>query len=154
MFCKYSSTSFNYIQEFIKNYHSIIGNKFFPCVYIQTETSNSANYSTEISRKQINNITKSGSFPLIKIINNFNKNECKKTFNKILNEIEKEKNDEFPYNVKFDESLQFNYCIKNYKIINIINIFLLIFAIVNNVIIIVTYYYRHDTGSSSARLYK
>jgi hypothetical protein len=63
-------------------------------------------------------------FPLVKIENNFNKEESSKIFNKIMREIKKEKNDDFPYNLAYQEQLEINYCIKNSKVFNLINIFI------------------------------
>lgn len=120
-----------YIHEFIKNYRKVIGNKYFPCVFVQNDFINPVhNYSAVVDKKDVLNITLNGCFPLIKIQNNYNRKECTNLLNSIINEIKKEKDDEFPYSLAYQEQLQINFCIRNQKLFSILNVlcFVLIIA--------------------------
>jgi hypothetical protein len=71
-----------------------------------------------------------GVFPIIKISNNFDQKETAKVINSVLEEIKKEKNDDFPYSLAYQDQLKINFCIKNSKILNYANILLFLFIIV------------------------
>jgi hypothetical protein len=150
IYSKYSYESLKYINDFMKCYHMTIGNKFFPCVFIQNESVYSdTNYSTSVTKKEIDDITKNGCFPLIKVKNDFDKRECNKMFNSVLNEIKKEKNDDFPYSLAYQEELNINFCIKNHKVFSILNIvsflFVMLFTFLDTLFIINTQDFSNET---------
>ena len=94
----------------------------------------SINYISSVTQKDISDITMNGSFPLLKITNNFDKKESSKIINAILEETKKEKNDDFPYSLAYQDQLQINFCIKNHKFFNFLNIFTFGLIMVNSII--------------------
>jgi hypothetical protein len=129
IFTKFSYDSLKYISDFIKNYHSAIGNKFCPSTFVQNETIyNNTHYSDSVTKKEIEELTMNGSFPLVKVKKDFEKKECNKIFNSILKEIKKEKNDDFPYSLAYQDQLKINYCIKNNKVFSFLNLLIFFFV--------------------------
>lgn len=132
VFNKYSQDSLLYISNFFKNYHQVIGNKFFPCVLLQIESYNPrVNYSSEVRKETVREVSLDYTIPVIKINNNFDRKECDKVIHSILREIKKESNDEFPYTIEFHSEMKINLCIKYSKTFNVINIFLFLMIMVN-----------------------
>lgn len=117
---KSSKNSIQIIGEYIKNYHKLIGDKFFPKAFIQIEQDNTQ-YD---SKRELKEITMNDVFPTIKIQKNFDKNECCKIINTILEEIKKEKNDDFPYSLAYQTQMNLSFCVKHYKFFGAINIFI------------------------------
>jgi len=132
---KFSNDSLIHIQNFIKNFHEIIGNKFFPCIFLLIDNdkipSNFKDSIDNINKKDLEELTLKYSFPLIKISKLLNEEDLNKIFLSIKNEISKEKHDEFPYSLAYRDQLEINYCIKNHKMFKFINIFIFIITIVN-----------------------
>lgn len=150
IFTKYSYDSLKYISDYIKTYHSVIGNKFFPCIFVQNETIYSTtNYSTTVTKKEISEITMKGCFPIVKVKRDFDKKESNKILKKILTEIKKEKNDDFPYSLVYREELKINFCIKNRKVFSIVNIFMflliMVFTLLDTIFIINTQDFENET---------
>jgi len=94
-------------------------------IYSDTDCSNL------IHKTQINSLTFNGSFPIIVVKNDYDKQEINKIINTILEEIKKEKNDEFPYFIAYEDQLKINFCIKNKKLFKILNILIFLLIIVN-----------------------
>jgi len=114
----------------------LLGKKYFPCVYVKnaTVTNNNLNYGYEndnIDVSRINIATSDLNFPLINVVNNFEYLECEKILEKILKEIEKESNDEFPYSLQYVEELKLNFWLKYFKNIYFANFLILITTIVS-----------------------
>jgi hypothetical protein len=80
-----------------------------------------------------------GCFPVIKIVNDYNKKECNKMLSGIIEEIKKEKKDDFPYSLAYQEQLKINFCIKHTKIFNFLN--LLIFFLIGVIFLIIFFNY-------------
>ncbi len=119
------------MSEFIKNYHILIGNKFFPSVYVENETIyQDTNYSYILPKAEINWMTLNGSFPVIKVRNDFDRKETNKIINSLIEEIKKEKNDEFPYFIAYEDQLKINFCIKNKRLFELLNLFVYLLIIV------------------------
>ena len=131
---KYSNNSLIYIQNFIKNYHEIIGNKFFPCIFLLIDNdkipSSFKDSIENIDKKDLNELTLKYSFPLIKLSKLLSEEDFNKIFYSIKKEITKEKHDEFPYSLAYQDQLEINYCIKNHKMFKFINICIFIITIV------------------------
>jgi hypothetical protein len=88
------------------------------------------NYSTNISKKDIKEITLNGSFPLVKVKNDFDKNETDRMIIKILGELIKEKNDDFPYSLAYRDQFNINICVKNNKLFECLNICIFLFVMI------------------------
>ncbi len=88
-------------------------------------------YSYLLPKSQINWLTLNGSFPIIVVKNDYDRQETNKIINSILEEIKKEKNDEFPYFIAYEDQLKINFCIKNKKLFKLLNILIFLMIIVN-----------------------
>jgi hypothetical protein len=112
--------------------------------------------TTNVTNKEVKQLTLNGSFPLMKILNNYDKKECAKIINSIIEEIKKEKKDDFPYSLAFHETLQINFCIKNNKLFNIINIFLFFLIMVRllSYLILVLDMFRYSFSTLHTRFSK
>jgi hypothetical protein len=114
LFSKYGYDSLKYLLDFSSRYHKVIGKKFVPSSFVQLENCNKKmNYTSTLTREEVEMLTMNNIFPLVKIKNNFDKSECEKIINSIFSEIKKEKNDEIPYSLVYQESLKINCCLKN-----------------------------------------
>lgn len=146
LFHKHSNESLIHIKNFIKSYHDIIGNKFFPCIFLMIDNEKViSQYKDRIDlldKKQINEITLNYSFPLIKISKNFEEKDINKIFHSLFLEIKKEKKDDFPYSLAYKEQLEINFCIKNLKLFKFINIFIFIFVLVGLFLFLISNYYQ------------
>jgi len=141
LFFRSSYSSLDYINKFYKEYHSTVGSKFFPSIFVLNEKIlSTANYSSMISPSDLEEVTMNRSFPLIKIKNDFDLIESNKIFNSILEEIEKEKNNDFPYSLVFRENMKINCLVKYSRIFSILNIssliMILLFTIFDTIFII------------------
>jgi hypothetical protein len=131
VFNKYVPDSLNHLFNFISQYRlKVVGKKYFPCVFVQDElTMEGINIDlTPINNKAVKKITENYNFPLVKIPCEFNKIEIAKVLNQIITQIMKEKKDEFPYNIIFNETYKLNCCMKYAKNLYYIN--LVIFTLV------------------------
>lgn len=113
----------------------MLGKKYFPCIYAknkrETHSTNNCGFGNdEVEIERIKSISNNYTFPVISIQNNFDENECRLLLEKILKEVEKESNDEFPYNLKFLPNLQLNFWLKHFKNIYISNIVMFLLIIV------------------------
>lgn len=61
-------------------------------------------------------------FPTIRITKNFDKAECFKVFQTMLEEIKKEKNDDYPYSLAYQSQLNMSFCVKHHKFFGAFNI--------------------------------
>lgn len=150
IFTKFSYDSLKYISDFIKNYHRAIGNKFCPSTFVQNETIyNNTYFSDAVTKNEIQELTMDASFPLIKVKKDFDKKECNKIFNSILKEIKKEKNDDFPYSLAYQEQLKINYCIRNNKIFSFLNVLIfflvMFFTFLDTLFILNTQDFQNET---------
>jgi hypothetical protein len=126
--------SFNHLLNFISQYRlKVVGKKFFPCIFVQDESRmEGLNIDlTPINNKALNKITENNNFPLIKITGIVNKIETAKILNQIIVQIVKEKKDEFPYNIIFNETYKLNCCMKYAKNLYYINIIIFTVVLVN-----------------------
>jgi hypothetical protein len=126
---KYSMESLDYVKDFIRKYHQVIGNKFFPCIFLKLQTDNTdiiGNYT--ITEKDLSELTFKNIFPIIKVKSNFEKKEAFCILNSILAEVRKEKHDEFPYFMAYQEELKINFCLRYSKLLNYMSAF--IFSVV------------------------
>jgi hypothetical protein len=150
IFTKFSYDSLKYISDFIKNYHRAIGNKFCPSTFVQNETIyNNTYFSDAVTKNEIQELTMDASFPLIKVKKDFDKKECNKIFNSIIKEIKKEKNDDFPYSLAYQEQLKINYCIRNNKIFSFLNVLIfflvMFFTFLDTLFILNTQDFQNET---------
>ncbi len=134
LFHKYSNESLFHIQNFIKKYHEMIGNKFFPCIFLMIDNekvvSTHKDRLDNIDKKKLIQLTLNYSFPLIKIIKNFEEKDINKIMNSIFYEIKKEKKDDFPYSLAYQEQLEINFCIRHLKIFKLINVLIFVLIMV------------------------
>ena len=117
MFSKNNPISFTHLLNFIKIYREkIAGTKFFPCIFVQNDLSpqNQFSISSQVVEKaQIRKITENYNFPFYKIkLNKCDDSSLRQIFNYLLDEIDKENKDLFPYNLIYRENLKLNYCLK------------------------------------------
>jgi len=84
-----------------------------------------------VDKKEISQLTLNYSFPLIKISKNFEEKDINKIFFGLLMEIKKEKRDDFPYSLAYQEQLEINFCIKHLKLFKFINIMIFVLVLVN-----------------------
>jgi hypothetical protein len=133
MFNKNNLNSLNHLKQFISYYRNkISGKKFFPCVFIQDKYGeDKLNLDRNpISEKSIKNLTENFYFPLIRIKNNYDSNEIVNILSKVIEEVSKEKNDEFPYSIIYNENYKLNCCIKFAKKLYFLNLLIIIFILV------------------------
>jgi len=83
-----------------------------------------------IEKKEISQLTLNYSFPLIKVSKNFEEKDINKIFYSLLMEIKKEKRDDFPYCLAYQEQLEINFCIKHLKMFKFINIMIFVIVLV------------------------
>jgi hypothetical protein len=143
LYSKYSYESMKYLMDFLSAYHKIIGNKFFPTIFVQVESENSnGNYTSTVTKEEIRSLTMNGLFPVVKIKNGYDKKECDKILNSICTEMKKEKNDEIPYSLVYQENFEINFCIRNHRLftffITLSFFLILIFSIIDTIFIINT----------------
>jgi len=84
-----------------------------------------------IDKNDIRQLTLNFSFPFIKIFQNFDEKDINKIFSTLFLEIQKEKRDDFPYSLAYQEKLEINFCIKNIKFCKLINIGIFVTVLVN-----------------------
>jgi hypothetical protein len=143
IYSKYSYDSMKHLTDFLSVYHRIIGNKFFPAIFVQVESEiSNGNYTSMVTKEEIRSLTMNGLFPLVKIKKEFEKSECDKILNYILSEIKKEKNDEIPYSLVYQENFEINFFIRNHRFFSFLVILcfflILTFSIIDTIFIINT----------------
>jgi hypothetical protein len=93
----------------------VSGKKFFPCVFVQFDSKLNNEFLINVQHvetKQVKDITQNYNFPLISYKNNKHSNFVSDVLDSILNQIEKDKNDDFPYNLIFRDNIKLIYCLK------------------------------------------
>ncbi len=116
VYSKYNPSTLNHIEHFVNTYRlKVSGKKFFPCVFVQFDSKLNNEFLINVQHvetKQVKDITQNYNFPLITYKNNKNPNFAKDVLDSILDQIEKDKNDDFPYNLIFRDNIKLIYCLK------------------------------------------